>query len=352
MSFWHERRVFLTGHTGFKGSWLALLLLERGAHVAGYALAPESRPNAYDLLALEGDLESMLADVRDASRLRTAIEDTKPQIVIHLAAQAFVRRGYREPLATFTTNVIGTANLLEAVRVVPGVELVLVVTSDKVYAPGPRRAMREDDPLGGVDPYSASKAAAEIVVAGYRARLTERGIRLATARAGNVIGGGDWGEDRLIPDLVRAADGATAARLRYPQATRPWQHVADVAHGYLRLVEALAADSAIARAWNFGPESEAEATVTSIAHRFLAHYSPRTGIESDLGPTPPEADYLALDASAARRELGWRNRYDLEAGVAATADWYAARGSGPRALRALTLEQLQAASIAQAAGLP
>ncbi|MBV8152134.1 MAG: CDP-glucose 4,6-dehydratase [Candidatus Eremiobacteraeota bacterium] len=349
--FWNGRRVFLTGHTGFKGSWLALRLLALGARVWGYALPPDDGPNAFDVLRLADEVDSTLGDVRDAAALANAMRRAQPEVVIHLAAQALVRRGYRQPLDTFETNVIGTAHVLDAVRMrtAPGVGLVLVVTSDKVYATGQQRPMREGDPLGGDDPYSASKACAELVVAGYR-RLLGGGARLATARAGNVIGGGDWAEDRLVPDMVRAAAQGTALHLRYPHAVRPWQHVADVVNGYLRLVEALAGDAQRERAWNFGPPAGSDATVLTLAERFLSAYAPETRIEVDEAAPLEEAAFLALDAGDARRVLGWAPRYDLDRLIQTTAEWYDAWRRGATAsLRDLTVAQLRPAGEAIAA---
>jgi CDP-glucose 4,6-dehydratase len=340
MKPWTGRRVFMTGHTGFKGSWLVLRLCELGATVTGYALPPESEPCAYTLLGIRKLVREQIGDILDAGALRDAVQAASPQTVVHLAAQPFVRRGYREPAHTLATNVLGTAHLLDAVRATPGVEAVLVVTSDKVYANQPR-PLREDDRLGGDDPYSASKACTEIVAAAYRASFFPKGPAIATARAGNVIGGGDWGDDRLIPDLVRASCARRPAVLRYPQAVRPWQHVADVVEGYVTLLEALIEDPSLGRAWNFGPGRD-ELTVAELARRFLDRFDPSCALETGSAAYP-ENHHLELDAGSARERLGWSPRYDVGAAIDATADWYAAWRSG-NDLVALTRAQLRYAA--------
>jgi CDP-glucose 4,6-dehydratase len=321
-AFWRSRRVFLTGHTGFKGSWLALRLTDLGASVTGYALPPETKPNAFELLGIEKRVTSVIGDIRNGERLRDALRAARPEIVMHLAAQPLVRRGYREPHATFETNVMGTVNLLEAVRSLDVVKAVLVVTSDKTYANHEARPQREEDPLGGDDPYSASKACAEIVSTAYRRSYYAEGPWLATARAGNVIGGGDFNEDRLVADLVRAAQRREAVVLRYPSAVRPWQFVGDAIEGYLRIAQRLHDDPAAARAWNLGPEPGPPLTVLDLARRFLAVFDPTTRIEIDSRFAPPEAPYLELDATAARERLSWQPRYDAGAAIDATAAWY------------------------------
>lgn len=347
MSVWFGRRVFITGHTGFKGSWLALRLCDLGAEVIGYALEPETEPSAYELLGMAQRVEDIRGDVRDENLLRRMMAAAQPQIVIHLAAQALVRRSYRDPVETMATNVMGTVNVLEAVRATPGIEAVVVVTSDKTYANHQTRALREGDPLGGDDPYSASKACAEIITGAYRASFFGDRTPLATARAGNVIGGGDWSDDRLIPDLVRASVSRQPAVLRYPDAVRPWQHVADVVDGYILLIERLLHDRGAARAWNFGPHAAAGLTVGSLARRFLSLFDPGCAIE--LGPTGfAEKHYLQVDATLAREELGWRPRYDVDAAIAATAEWYAGWRSGADLVQ-LTLAQLRGEAVRHAA---
>jgi len=338
-SFWGQKRVFLTGHTGFKGSWLALRLTDLGARVSGYALAPEGPPSAFELLGIANKIDSTFADVRDRARLNDCIARAKPDVVLHMAAQPLVRRGYRDPHETFETNVMGTVNVLDAVRAQSGIGAVLVVTSDKTYANHEARPQREDDPPGGDDPYSASKACTEIVAAAYRRSYFAAGPHLATARAGNVIGGGDFSEDRLVPDMVRASERGESVRLRYPDATRPWQFVGDALEGYLTIVERLWRDASLARAWNLGPEGNATLTVHELAKRFLAVYDPSTEIVIDSGLNPPEAPYLALDARAAREKFGWRPKYDATEAIDATAAWYSAWRNGADVV-GLTLAQL------------
>jgi CDP-glucose 4,6-dehydratase len=337
----------MTGHTGFKGSWLALRLSDLGADVTGYALSAETDPSAYELLRIAGRISDLRGDVGDAARLRDAISSARPQIVVHLAAQPLVRRSYREPAQTIATNVMGTVHLLEAVRATPGIEAVLVVTSDKTYANHQTRPLRESDHLGGDDPYSASKACAEIVAGAYRASFFSEGPALATARAGNVIGGGDWSEDRLIPDLVRASSARQSAVLRYPDAVRPWQHVADVIDGYVILMERLHRDRSAARAWNFGPRAESGLSVGSLARRFLAVFD--SNVQIELGPAGfAEKHYLQVDSQLAREELGWRPRYDADAAIAATAQWYAAWRLGADLVE-LTRAQLRVEEVQPAA---
>lgn len=345
--FWEGKRVFLTGHTGFKGSWLATRLLDLGATVSGYALAPETTPNAYELLGLDERVDSTLGDIRDAEALAAAMRTARPDVVIHLAAQPLVRKSYRDPKLTFETNVLGTINVFEALRAGPNLGSVLIVTSDKTYANRERRPQREDDPLGGADPYSASKACAELVTAAYRASFFTSGPRVASARAGNVLGGGDWSEDRLIPDLVRASTSGVPVRLRYPAATRPWQHVVDAIDGYLTIIERLDRDPLVARGWNIGPHREAELSVRELARRFLSRFDPSTEIVIEKEPAEAEAPFLALDASDARKRLGWQPRFDLDATIEATARWYIAWRDGED-LAALTRAQLTSTSVAPA----
>jgi CDP-glucose 4,6-dehydratase len=342
-SFWKGKRVFLTGHTGFKGSWLALRLVDLGAAVTGFALPPEGTANAFDLLGLDKHVESIFGDVRDVAKLTAALRGAKPDVVMHLAAQALVRRGYREPRDTFETNVMGTVNVLEAVRTGAEVGSVLVVTSDKTYANHGIRAHREDDPLGGGEPYSASKACAEIVAGAYRQSYFSGSTLLATARAGNVIGGGDFNEDRLVPDLVRASQRGEPVTLRYPNAVRPWQFVGDAVDGYLTIVEAMADDATVATAWNLGPSPDGVMTVGELAASFLAAFDPQTQIVVESHATFAESQYLALDARRARERLGWRPRHTTKAAIAATARWYSAWRSRDD-LHALTLQQLRMAA--------
>jgi CDP-glucose 4,6-dehydratase len=363
-AFWQNRRVLVTGHTGFKGAWLCLWLQSMGAHVYGASLAGAPiDPCLYELARVaEGMAGSAVCDIRDAAAVSRAVAQAAPQVVFHLAAQPLVRRSFAAPQETYETNVMGTVNVLEAVRSSPSVEAVVVVTSDKCYenreTPDP---YREDDPLGGHDPYSSSKAAAELVTSAYRRSYFSgpAGPLIASARAGNVIGGGDWGEDRLVPDLVRAAVSHGNLRLRNPSAIRPWQHVLSPLSGYLALAQALCggrdpvagaagdgdvdrgagAGARFARAWNFGPDPADARTVEWVVRRVSAIWPGGVPWSVDEGPHPHEAGLLALDSSLAHRELGWEPLVGLEEGLTATVAWYLAWQEGED-LRELSLGQV------------
>ncbi|MGD0050805.1 MAG: CDP-glucose 4,6-dehydratase [Vulcanimicrobiaceae bacterium] len=342
-AFWQGRRVFLTGHTGFKGGWLALWLERLGAAVEGYALAPESSPSTFEELGVARHLgRSRIADVRDRDELLRAVAAARPEVVFHLAAQPLVLRGYQQPVETFATNVMGTVHLLEAVRQVGSAKAVVVVTTDKVYAENDDDApFREGDRLGGVEPYGGSKAAAEIVVETYRAAyFAAAGVALASARAGNVIGGGDESEARLVPDVVRALRAGQTLTLRNPSATRPWQHVLDPLAGYLVLAEHLfgAGAERYARAWNFGPGSACVATVEDVVARVQGAWGQR--VPSVRSDGPREASRLALDASAATAELGWIPRLGLDEAIDWTVAWYRRVHDGESGER-LALDQLE-----------
>lgn len=335
-NFWRGKRVLLTGHTGFKGSWLTLWLTELGADVAGYALAPNTRPALFDALGLEHSIVSELGNLADRVALEASLHKAQPSVVIHMAAQPLVRAGYADPVGTHATNVMGTAHLLEAVRQTTSVRVAVIVTTDKVYHNDEQpHAYREDDRLGGHDPYSASKAAAEIVTASYRdAFLAQRGVRIATARAGNVIGGGDWSADRLIPDAVRAWRSAAELHVRRPDATRPWQHVLEPLAGYLRLAETLWENPGAASAFNFGPRADEVADVRTVVELARASYGAGR-VTFDVEPEGAhEAGQLALDPEKARRELGIVPRWSLATTVERTMRWYAEfeRGVPARAL--------------------
>jgi CDP-glucose 4,6-dehydratase len=316
------RRVLVTGHTGFKGSWLAMWLRTLGAEVAGLALDPDTDPAHWNLLGLHLAHDARI-DVCKAADVHAAIAAFQPEIVFHLAAQALVRRSYRDPVTTFDTNVMGLVNLLEAVRACASVRVVVNATTDKVYeSRASPDGYRESDPLGGHDPYSTSKACAELVCACYRRSYFDRdGVQLATARAGNVIGGGDWADDRLVPDLVRAAVSGQPLWIRHPQATRPWQHVLEPLSGYLRLGQQLLAGTLVADAWNFGPAAEATLSVGDVVERLRRDW-PRLRVEHDSQPHPHEAAHLALDAGKAQRDLGWRPVWDADTTLRRTARWY------------------------------
>lgn len=331
MTAWGGRRVLITGHTGFKGAWLAWWLARDGATVAGYALEPDlDRPCLFDALRLGEVVDSAIADVRDANAVSRVVERFRPDVVFHLAAQAIVRTSYVQPRATFETNVGGTAAVLDAVRACDAVRAVVVVTSDKCYAPrsaGP--PYREDDPLGGKDPYSASKAAQELVAAAYRASFFERGALLATVRAGNVIGGGDWSRDRLVPDVVAALVERKPVVLRYPGAIRPWQHVLEPLHAYRVVAERLlAGDATVAAAYNVGPSDADHRTVAEVVDRLYAAWgrAPEWEIVPDVQPA--EAHVLRLDAGRAERELAVVPRLGLEVACRLTASWYRAWAQG------------------------
>ena len=322
--FWQGRRVLITGHTGFKGGWLWLWLRGLGAHVTGYALAPPSSPNLWEIL---GDrATSIIGDVRDVDRVRDTVHRIDPQVVFHLAAQALVRESYRDPLGTFATNVLGTGSLLQACRELSALECVVVVTSDKVYEnDGAGRPFAEDDRLGGHDPYSNSKACAELLTASFRESFFREGPPVATARAGNVIGGGDWSAERLIPDCVRALTARTQVTLRYPGAVRPWQHVLEPLEGYLALAEALVrAPAATPRAVNFGPDAASFRQVREVVDGFSARFGGKPGWKLDASDHPAEARALTLSSALAERALGWRPRLEIGEALAWTADWYRA----------------------------
>ncbi len=345
-AFWRDRRVLLTGHTGFKGAWLSLWLERMGATVTGLALPPDTEPSLYTLLQPFADQRSRLGDIRDPAAVKNAVKTARPQIVIHMAAQALVRRSYRDPAATFAANVMGTVHLLDALRDTDGLLAVLVVTTDKVYRnDGEVRAFTEDDPLGGHDPYSASKAATEVAVASMAASyFAPKGIAVATARAGNVIGGGDWADDRLIPDLWRAIRAGEPLPLRYPQATRPWQHVLEPLSGYLMYAERLARGDAVPAALNFGPPPGEVLTVAQIAEAmFTAMQSTQRWMQAE-GINPDEAQTLAIDPALAMQTLGWRPRLQPAQALQWTADWYRAfnDGADPRQLVVAHIERYEA----------
>ncbi|MEI7658888.1 MAG: CDP-glucose 4,6-dehydratase [Phycisphaerae bacterium] len=348
-TFWSSQRVVLTGHTGFKGAWLTLWLRRLGAAVRGISLreAP-SNPHMFGLLGLSSQCDHHACDVRDAAALAPLVRDFSPTIVFHMAAQALVRRSYREPVATFATNAMGTAHVLEACRDLSGLRAVVVVTTDKCYENREWvHPYRESDPLGGHDPYSASKAAAEIVAASYRRSFFHEGAAaVATARAGNVVGGGDWSEDRLIVDLVRAIGAGRPAVVRNINAVRPWQHVLEPLSGYLMLARALCEQGkAVSPAFNFGPPAEQARTVGEVVKAFVEQWGPEASWRHDPPPNAPhEAGLLMLDPSKAIRELGWRPRLDLATTLRFTAEWYRRfhQGAGTRDLVALCHAQIDA----------
>jgi CDP-glucose 4,6-dehydratase len=339
MEFWRGRRVLLTGHTGFKGAWMSLWLEALGADVTGYALAPPTLPNLWTLL--DAPARSVIADIRDVGRIADAVIQADPQIVIHMAAQALVRESYRDPIGTYATNVMGTAALLQACRSLTHLDCIVVVTSDKVYENhGEGRAFDEGDRLGGHDPYSNSKSCAELLTMSFRDSFFADGPPLATARAGNVIGGGDWSEDRLIPDCVRAVKSGHPVNLRYPDAIRPWQHVLEPLCGYLTLAEALVrAPPKTPRAVNFGPDPASFCTVHEVVDAFGARFAGKPGWVRDPAPQPAEAQALTLSSSLAGQSLGWYPRLDIHESLSWTADWYLAHAAGEN-MRAFSRAQI------------
>jgi CDP-glucose 4,6-dehydratase len=340
-AFWRERRVLLTGHTGFKGAWLSLWLERLGAKVIGLALPPDSEPALYSLLEPFSEHQSRMVDMRDPAAVAQAIDEARPQIVIHMAAQSLVRRSYRQPVETIATNVMGTVYLLESLRKIVPVQAVLVVTTDKVYSNAGRpRALAEDAPLGGADPYSASKAATELVVASLGPNyFAPRGVAVATARSGNVIGGGDWAEDRLVPDIWRAWKAHKPLRLRHPHATRPWQHVLEPLAGYLMYAEKLAAGADVPRALNFGPRRRDALTAAQIADAMIAGLPGSKPWVMEEGPHPEEAEHLALDSARAVESLDWHPRLSSRDTLQWTAAWYRAYAEGGEP-RKLALDQI------------
>jgi CDP-glucose 4,6-dehydratase len=342
-AFWSGKRVLLTGHTGFKGSWAAIWLSRMGAMVTGLALPPDQQPSLFELATVGDLVESLLVDLRDPKAVEAALAGRTFDLVLHMAAQPIVRTSIEDPIGTFATNIMGTAHLLQALRAQPALKAVLVITSDKVYANAETgRAFAEGDALGGKDPYSASKAAAEIVTQSFAKSYFEAaGVPVATARGGNVIGGGDFSRDRLVADIVRAARGQETVVLRHPEATRPWQHVLDCMAGYLVLLQALATDPATPRAMNFGPKPGGpEVTVGELATLGVQALGAQPW-RYEPDPNSLEAKALGIDASLARRALGFESRLDAPAAVSLTMDWYRRQANGDAALD-LCREQITA----------
>lgn len=340
--FWQNRRVFITGHSGFKGSWMALWLTEMGAKVHGYALQPSTNPNLLELIDLENRLaQSTIGDIRDLPELSKALGSAQPSVVVHMAAQPLVRESYRTPVETFSTNVMGTVNLLESVRQTESVEAVVIVTTDKCYQSQDWiRPYRENDRLGGHDPYSSSKACAELVTEAYRSSfLADSRVQVATARAGNVIGGGDWAADRLIPDFLRALDAQETLLVRSPNAVRPWQHVLEPLFGYLLLSERLVeGGNAFAEEWNFGPEDSDARPVSWIVER-LCREAVDAKWEIERNSQPHETKVLKLDSAKAKSQLGWHPHWSIETALEKTIDWHAAWKSDQDML-AISLEHI------------
>ena len=335
--FWAGRRVLVTGHTGFKGSWLSLWLAQMGAEVTGLSDRVPTEPSLFELARVGELVRTVRADIRDAEAVRRAVEGS--EIVLHLAAQPLVRASFDDPRSTYEINVMGTVNVLDAVRLDGDVRAAVNVTSDKCYENREWEwAYREDEQMGGHDPYSSSKGASELVTSAYRRSYR---LRLASARAGNVIGGGDWGLDRLIPDLMRAALSGSAVEIRNPGATRPWQHVLNPLSGYLVLAQALWDDASAATAWNFGPAQEDARPVAWIVDRLAELWPGELPWARDEGDHPHEARYLKVDSSRARERLGWAPRWDLSRTLESIVEWYAALRDGAE-MREVSLRQLEA----------
>lgn len=353
-AFWRDRRVFLTGHTGFKGGWLSLWLESQGAKVTGYSLAPPTTPCLFAVGAVEAGIDSVIGDIRDLSRLKEVMALADPEVVFHLAAQSLVRPSYMTPVETFATNVMGTAHVLETARTCGSLKSVVVVTSDKCYE---NREWvwpyREDEAMGGHDPYSASKGCTELVTAAFRRSFFSDSGESAhafvgSARAGNVIGGGDWALDRLVPDIVRAASSGQPVRIRNPRAVRPWQHVLEPLSGYIALAEKLALEGRpFAAGWNFGPWENDTRPVEWIVRKVVENWGDGASWILDAASHVHEAHLLKLDSAKARTLLGWRPRLDLETALAWTVSWYKAHANGED-MRRFTLDQIRQYEMKQA----
>jgi CDP-glucose 4,6-dehydratase len=341
--FWRNKRVLLTGHTGFKGGWLAIRLERLGAKVTGISLAPSTSPSLFNLANIEHICASHIQDIRDQKAIAQLVKLARPEIVFHLAAQPLVRASYQDPLGTYCTNVMGTANLLDALRFVDSCKVAVLATTDKVYKNNEwLYPYREDDALGGHDPYSASKAACEIIICSYRdAFLKDRGVAIASARAGNVIGGGDWSPDRLFPDALRAWQSADKLEIRHPEAIRPWQHVLEPLHGYLTLAQKLWHKPALADAYNFGPCTHEAASVRDVVQLARQFYGKGDVHFDESVHGPHEASYLALETAKARQILNVSSRWSLSESVANTMSWYRDQHAGADA-RSLCIAQIAA----------
>lgn len=347
-AFWESKRVLLTGHTGFKGSWLSLWLQSMGAEIAGYAFAPPTAPSLFEVAEVGKAMTSITGDIRDMDHLGAVFTEHKPEIVIHMAAQPLVRYSYVEPVETYSTNVMGTVNLLEAVRSTDSVRVVVNVTSDKCYE---NRewvwGYRENEAMGGYDPYSSSKGCAELVTAAYRnsyfhpEKYKQHGVAIASGRAGNVIGGGDWAEDRLIPDIMRAIIEEKPVSIRNPHAIRPWQHVLEPLGGYLLLAQKLFEEGPVyGEGWNFGPHDEDAKSVQWIVEKLTKSWGEGASWKLDGGDHPHEAHYLKLDCSKAKARLDWQPRWHLGEALGSIIEWYRAY-SGGKDMQTLSLHQIQ-----------
>ena len=344
--FWNGKNVFLTGHTGFKGGWLSLWLASMGANVTGYALAPKTTPNIFDVLGIDSLItKSHLADIRNLDVLKNAMRVANPDVIIHMAAQPLVRYSYTNPVETYETNVMGTVHVLEAARSIDAVRATVVVTTDKCYENKDWVwGYREADPLGGYDPYSNSKGCAEMVTSAYRQSFFQNSSslnKIASVRAGNVIGGGDWSEDRLIPDAIKSFEAGRVLKLRNPLATRPWQYVLEPLSGYLILTQALLNEgAAFASAWNFGPRDEDNRSVENVVDLLISQWGPKVSWEAEALEQPHEANLLKLDCSKAFSQLGWAPRWNMEIAIQKIIEWHKAYQS-KKDMRELSLAQIK-----------
>ena len=323
--FWGNKRVFITGHTGFKGSWLSILLTELGAKVTGYSLPPATIPNMFESLKLEKKINTVFADIRNYDELKSQIALAKPEIIIHMASQPLVLESYENPIETYETNLMGTVNVLNAMRDIPSVKAFINVTSDKCYENNESpRAFKEEDPMGGIDPYSSSKACSELITASYRSSFFNGQIAVATARAGNVIGGGDWAGDRIIPDFIKKSNQRQKLSIRNPKAIRPWQFILEPLSGYLLLAEKLfLKGSDYAEAWNFGPDSQDDKSVEWLISKFNKEYIGDNNFKIDVSSNLPyEANYLKLDCSKSMKRLNWAPKLTIEKAISMTSAWY------------------------------
>nr|WP_231685453.1 CDP-glucose 4,6-dehydratase [Phosphitispora fastidiosa] len=347
-SFWHEKKVFITGHTGFKGSWLSLWLEQLGAILCGYALSPPTEPSLFQLAKVGDKMVSLKGDVRDSNALYQAIQKQRPEIIFHLAAQALVRRSYQDPVDTFATNMMGTVHLLEAARQTDSVRVIVIITSDKCYENKEWFwGYRETDPMGGFDPYSCSKGCAELITSAYRnsyfkpSSSVQPGVAVATARAGNVIGGGDWGEDRLIPDIMRSILSHKPVLIRNPDAIRPWQHVLEPLNGYLLLAEKLWENgNEFSGGWNFGPSDDDTVPVGTLTRQIIDLWGHGAQWVCDQGEHPHEAHYLRLDSSKARLKLGWQPVLTLDETIEWIVEWYRTYAN-QQMIQPVTLKQIE-----------
>lgn len=325
-SFWKNKKVFLTGHTGFKGSWMSLWLLKSGAQLTGYSLGLPTTPSLFDELKIEKDMKSIFADIRDGEKLKKAVVAAQPDIVIHMAAQPLVRYSYKEPVETYMTNVMGTVHLFEAVRASQNVKAVVNVTSDKCYENNETsHSYKENEAMGGYDPYSSSKGCAELVTSAYRnSFFADASVFLASGRAGNVIGGGDWAEDRLVPDIFRAVEANKTLTIRNPKATRPWQHVLEPVGGYMLLAEKLFTQgSKFAEGFNFGPDHNDHADVETVISKINKQWNDKVkyNVEPKSDKNPHEAHLLSLDCTKAQKILGWKPHWNLDTALKKTIEW-------------------------------